>query len=114
VAIRPDSTAEPITNLAAFVCGWIDLEIDSARTGRATPTEIADSLARLRAHLTKHIGVRDVLRRALDESVRLQSHYAELLNMHDGGRRIGFADADAWIARLRETGTLPTAAEGGA
>jgi hypothetical protein len=26
--------------------------------------------------------------------------------MHDGGLRIGFADADAWIARLREVGTL--------
>jgi hypothetical protein len=49
----------------------------------------------------------DELRTALEESVKLQSHYAELLNMHDGGRRIGFANADAWIARLRVTGTLP-------
>jgi hypothetical protein len=51
------------------------------------------------------------LRIALEESLRLQSHYAELLNMHDGGRRIGFKDVDAWIARLRETGTLPKTAE---
>jgi hypothetical protein len=50
-----------------------------------------------------------VLRVALDESVKLQSHYATLLNMHDGGQRIGFADADAWMARLRETGALPAA-----
>jgi hypothetical protein len=44
---------------------------------------------------------------ALHESVKLQSHYAELLNMHDGGHRITFRDAAAWIARLRETGMLP-------
>jgi hypothetical protein len=49
----------------------------------------------------------DELRIALEQAVRLQTHYAELLNMHDGGERIGFKDADAWIARLRETGTLP-------
>ena len=46
------------------------------------------------------------LRIALNESVKLQSHYAELLNMHDGGQRIGFKDGAAWIRRLRETGTL--------
>lgn len=39
---------------------------------------------------------------ALAESVKLQSHYASLLNMHDGGQRKGFANAEAWLARLRE------------
>lgn len=34
---------------------------------------------------------------ALEESVKLQSHYAELLNMHDGGERRGFRSAKAWI-----------------
>lgn len=43
---------------------------------------------------------------ALEESVKLQSHYAKLLNMHDGGKRIGFDNAKAWVDRLRETGTL--------
>ena len=43
---------------------------------------------------------------ALAESVKLQSHYASLLNQYDGGRRIGFKTADAWIARLKETGTI--------
>jgi hypothetical protein len=42
------------------------------------------------------------LRDALGESLKLQSHYAELLNMHDGGERVGFASVDAWIERLRE------------
>jgi hypothetical protein len=37
---------------------------------------------------------------ALDESLKLQSHYAALLNMHDGGQRKGFANAEEWIERL--------------
>jgi hypothetical protein len=41
------------------------------------------------------------LRKALDESVKLQSHYAQLLNGYDGGQRMEFASADAWIERLR-------------
>ncbi len=49
------------------------------------------------------------LRMALAESVKLQSHYAMQLNGWDGGRRIHFGDAAAWIARLRENGTLPKA-----
>lgn len=52
------------------------------------------------------------LRAALEESVALQSYYASLLNMHDGGGRIGFANADAWIDRLRVTGRLEQARSG--
>lgn len=48
------------------------------------------------------------LTRALAESVRLQSHYAALLNQYDGGNRKGFADAQEWINRLR---TLPHSKE---
>ena len=43
------------------------------------------------------------LREALEASVKLQSHYANLLNMHDGGERIGFKNADAWLERLAIT-----------
>ena len=39
---------------------------------------------------------------ALEESIKLQSHYAGLLNMYDGGKRLQFADADEWIKRLAE------------
>jgi hypothetical protein len=46
------------------------------------------------------------LQTALDESVKLQSHYATLLNGYDGGERRGFGDGEAWIARLRETGKI--------
>lgn len=41
------------------------------------------------------------LRSALEESVTLQSHYASLLNMHDGGTRLMFSDANAWLVRLQ-------------
>ena len=37
------------------------------------------------------------LREALDESVKLQSHYALLLNTWDGGERISFKSTDAWL-----------------
>jgi hypothetical protein len=39
---------------------------------------------------------------ALEESVKLQSHYAYLLNMYDGGERTLFKNADAWLKRLNE------------
>lgn len=41
------------------------------------------------------------LRGALAESVKLQAHYADLLNMHDGGQRQIFPTVEAWLARLR-------------
>ena len=37
---------------------------------------------------------------ALIESVKLQSHYASLLNMHDGGKRREFTCPAEWIQRL--------------
>ena len=40
------------------------------------------------------------LKAALEESVKLQAHYAELLNMHDGGKRIVFQSTDDWLARM--------------
>jgi hypothetical protein len=46
------------------------------------------------------------LRLALEELVRLQANYAKLLNGWDGGKRHPFSNAEEWIARLRETGTL--------
>lgn len=44
---------------------------------------------------------------ALEESVKLQSHYAGLLNMHDGGDRKQFTDAQEWMDRLVDVGTIP-------
>jgi hypothetical protein len=39
---------------------------------------------------------------ALEESVAIQSHYAEILNSYDNGQRLRFTNADEWIRRLRE------------
>lgn len=47
--------------------------------------------------------VTDEVREALEESVRLQNHYAELLNQYDGGERMQFKNGDAWIERLKTT-----------
>jgi hypothetical protein len=44
---------------------------------------------------------------ALIESLELQSHYAVLLNMHDGGERKTFSSVATWIERLRECGKIP-------
>lgn len=49
----------------------------------------------------------DELMMALKESVKLQSHYATLLNMYDAGERITFDSPEEWINRLREVGMLP-------
>ena len=51
------------------------------------------------------------LRIALEESVRLQSHYAKSLNVLDGGERIVFESAKEWIERLREIGRVPKKTE---
>jgi hypothetical protein len=38
---------------------------------------------------------------ALQESLKVQSHYAKLLNMHDGGHRMTFVSPEVWLSRLR-------------
>ena len=46
-------------------------------------------------------GLLEMTEYALDESVKLQSHYASLLNMQDGGTRMTFATGQAWLDRLK-------------
>ncbi len=46
------------------------------------------------------------LKIALAESVKLQSHYASLLNTYDGGERMVFKNARQWLERLRYTRTI--------
>jgi hypothetical protein len=43
---------------------------------------------------------------ALAESVKLQAHYAELLNAYDGGQRMIFKSPAELIDRLVQTGTI--------
>lgn len=42
------------------------------------------------------------LKVALAESVKLQSHYAGLLNIWDGGKRMTFKTAREWLERLEK------------
>ena len=58
-----------------------------------SPDDMMSTTATLRARVAK-------LEEALEQSVELQSHYAELLNMHDGGQRLTFANAETWLDRL--------------
>ena len=46
------------------------------------------------------------LRDALEQSVKLQSHYAFLLNATDGGERMQFGNAQEWMDRLASLGAL--------
>lgn len=50
------------------------------------------------------------LRAALEESLNLQSHYALLLNAHDGGERRTFT-VKSWLARLKELRAAATSSE---
>ena len=54
---------------------------------------MSETVDALRARVAK-------LEKALTQSVELQSHYAELLNMHDGGQRLAFGNVEAWLDRL--------------
>lgn len=40
------------------------------------------------------------LTKALEESLKLQAHYAELLNQYDGGHRKTFKNKEEWMNRL--------------
>lgn len=63
-----------------------------------------DTIDDLLATLSAEIDDLQAARRALDESVKLQSHYAELLNYYDEGKRLTFASSDEWMAWLRSIG----------
>jgi len=42
------------------------------------------------------------VKEALDKSVKLQSHYAKLLNQYDGRERICFSNEEEWLKELRK------------
>lgn len=44
---------------------------------------------------------------ALEESVKLQSFYGQLLNTYDGGERMKFDNAEEWLMSLQLRRTLP-------
>lgn len=73
------------------------------RTTLALHKELEESNAEMR-DVKQH---RDELVGALQESVALQSFYAGLLNMHDGGARLKFKSGTAWIERLKQLKEKP-------
>lgn len=64
-----------------------------------------EALKHYRTQLAKDDGEQTELHLALEQSLKLQSHYAKLLNMHDGGKRRGFASVDAWLNQFRKLKT---------
>lgn len=50
------------------------------------------------------VSIEDKLTIALEQSLKLQSHYANLLNMYDGGERLTFPGIQEWFDRLEEIG----------
>lgn len=46
-----------------------------------------------------------LLKLALEEALRLNAHYASLLNQYDSGNRRGFATMEDWLKRLRDIRT---------
>ena len=73
---------------------WRDRRDPSGQAIHSGPVyPLIDELLALRARVGQ-------LEAALKQSVELQSHYAELLNMHDGGQRLTFANVKAWLDRL--------------
>lgn len=89
---------EPTVPFAAWASAEISrLEVRNAeleaKNGRLRAERDAE---RDRAELWKTAKLDE----ALEESVKMQSHYAALLNDYDGGKRIVFASADEWLKRL--------------
>jgi hypothetical protein len=53
-------------------------------------------------YITRLKVIRTRLLIALNESLKLQSHYAKLLNAYDGGERMTFKNIEEWSERLVE------------
>lgn len=79
---------------------WLDFKMNSlTQMIPGDPDCDACVLARQYVRAIERIST---LWEAIDKSVQLQSHYAYLLNMHDGGGRMQFTDTHAWLMRLDE------------
>lgn len=59
------------------------------------------------AEVLRRFAAEPALAVALGELVRLQAHYAALLNGYDGGKRVSFVSAQAWLDRLADLRKIP-------
>jgi len=89
---------------ARDVLGICDAQISV--TSHSYYTRLNDALDAAERALEQQRQTYDDLWKALEESVKLQSHYAVLLNHWDGGERIQFGSATEWVGRLVYTGTI--------
>ena len=62
---------------------------------------LTNEVKQLRAMLSAAINTIGKLKTALDISIKFQNHYANILNMYDGGERLTFANIYDFIARLK-------------
>lgn len=76
----------------------------------AAAAAIERSIVRIHALLEDAGATAEELLDALEKSVQLQSHYAQLLNAWDGGERLQFENGQAWLARLRSIKPQPATA----
>lgn len=74
-----------------------------------TATKISEHIMSCEKHPI-HITLEKIksLENALSESLKLQSHYAVLLNQYDGGARRVFGNNEVWIKRLAEVSAMKT------
>lgn len=52
------------------------------------------------AFIVRAVNAHEELVKALEESLKLQSHYAGLLNSYDSGERLTFSTVEQWLNRL--------------
>jgi len=94
---------EYITILKTEIVKLKDRLDDQAKTIRQQRTDLTAEVEATRVMESRFI-IEQVkvkkLRDALEQSVKLQSHYAGILNEYDNGRRIKFNTAQEWIDRL--------------
>lgn len=101
---RASAVADEPPNEFALFWKWEGTIATAYRDGQQSRQPEIDhfkfNLERVQQHLQHTIAERDALRAALDESVKLQSHYADLLNMYDDGQRIIFKSSKEWLERF--------------
>jgi len=78
-------------------------DIMADRLKSFTATELKEELLHLELWCWRIIKEIEI---ALKESLKLQSHYATILNQYDGGKRIVFNSPEEWIERLRKVGMI--------
>ena len=76
-------------------------DLQKIRARDATINALKEEIAGLNKHRKQQDAEIDRLKELLEESFKLQVHYAELLNMHDGGERIVFDSIEQFEERLK-------------